>query len=83
MPASDYAASPNRAYLKKTLGTSVIYCMPTRRPVGTSEFFFVYGCGEKIELKGPKLHTQGPPGTCQGGLGEYARPPKRPKIRES
>ena len=31
--------SPNHAYLKKTLGPSVIYSMPTGRPVGTSEFF--------------------------------------------
>ena len=44
-------------------------------------FCFVYGCGEKIELKGPKLHTQGPPGTCQDGLREYAHPPKMAKNR--
>ena len=34
-----------------------------------------------MELKSPKLHTQGPPGTCQGGLREYARPPKTAKNR--
>ena len=34
---------------------------------------------KKMELKSPKLHTQGPPGTCQGGLREYARPPKTAK----
>ena len=28
----------------------------------SESFSFVYGCGEKIELKSPKLHTQGPPG---------------------
>ena len=33
----DYATSPNHAYLKKTLGPSVIYSMPTGRPVRTSE----------------------------------------------
>ena len=32
----DYATSPNHVYLKKTLGPSVIYYMPTGRPVGTS-----------------------------------------------
>ena len=31
---------------------------------------------KNMELKSPKLHTQGPPGTCQGGLREYARPPQ-------
>ena len=36
---------------------------------------------KKIGLKSPKLHTQGPPGTCQGGLREYARPPKTAKNR--
>ena len=36
---------------------------------------------KKIGLKSPKLHTQGPPGTCQGGLREYARSPKTAKSR--
>ena len=31
---------------------------------------------KKIGLKSPKLHTQGPPGACQGGLREYAHPPQ-------
>ena len=31
---ADYAASPNRAYLKKALGLSVIYSMPAGRPLG-------------------------------------------------
>ena len=44
-------------------------------------FFFVYRCGEKIGLKSPKLHTQGPPGICQGGLREYAVPLKAAKNR--
>ena len=29
----DYVTSPNHAYLKKILGPSVIYSMPTGRPV--------------------------------------------------
>ena len=41
-------------------------------------FFFLFmDVEKKIGLKSPKLHTQGPPGTCQGGLREYARPPPK------
>ena len=32
------------------------------------QFFFVYGCGEKTELKSPKLHTPRKPSTCQAPL---------------
>ena len=44
-------------------------------------FFLLMDVEKKIGLKGPKLHTQGPPSTCQGGLREYASPPKMAKNR--
>ena len=36
----DYVALPNHAYLKKALGPSVIYSVPSGRPVETSDFVF-------------------------------------------
>ena len=44
------------------------------------QFLFVYGCGKKIELKSPKIHTQGAPSTCQGDLREYACPRMRKSV---
>ena len=45
-----------------------------------SLIFFVYGCGEKIGLKSPKLHTQGPPGTARVALGSMPIPQNGQKL---
>ena len=48
-------------------------------------FFFFFFClwmwRKKIELKSPKLHTQGPPGTARAALGSMPVPPTTAKNR--
>ena len=45
-------------------------------------FFFLFmDVEKKIELKSPKLHTQGPPGTARAALGSMPVPPTTAKNR--
>ena len=44
-------------------------------------FFCLWMWRKKIELKSPKLHTQGPPGTARAALGSMPVPPTTAKNR--
>ena len=83
----DCVASPNHAYLKKTLGSSVIYSVPTGRPM---DFFLFKDVEKKMELKSPETphpweswHMPSPSPTKNAGISLLQTPTSPNHVAEA